>query len=145
MFVRTSSWYSLIPLRLSVSPTAGPRPRPKDGIPRSGAPQPDFRLRSLGHGHARPSVGHAGESPTPFAPAGGRGHRARIPADRRFYLIDEADALFDATDHGALLRIVSDYDPATERLRLTFPDGAVVEDGADVTGDPVTTDFWGGR
>jgi uncharacterized protein YcbX len=66
-----------------------------------------------------------------------------IPADRRFYLIDRADGLFDATDHGALLRIVPDYDPATERLRLTFPDGAVVEDGADVTGDPVTTDFWG--
>ena len=66
-----------------------------------------------------------------------------IPADRRFFLVDEHDALFDATDHGPLLRIVPDYDPVTERLRLTFPDGAVVEDGADVTGDPVTTDFWG--
>lgn len=66
-----------------------------------------------------------------------------IPADRRFYLIDDADALFDASDLGALLRIVPDYDPVTERLRLTFPDGVVVEDGADVTGDPVTTDFWG--
>jgi uncharacterized protein YcbX len=66
-----------------------------------------------------------------------------IPTDRRFYLIDEADALFDATDHGALLRIVPEYDPVTERLRLTFPDGAIVEDGADVTGDSVTTDFWG--
>ena len=30
-----------------------------------------------------------------------------IPADRRFYLIDEAGALFDATEYGALLRIVS--------------------------------------
>ena len=66
-----------------------------------------------------------------------------IPADRRFYLIDDADGLFDATDHGALLRIVPDYDPATERLRLTFPDGTVVEAGADVTTDTVTTDFWG--
>jgi uncharacterized protein len=66
-----------------------------------------------------------------------------IPADRRFFLIDDADALFDATDHRALLGIVPDYDPVTERLRLTFPDDMVVEDGAERTGDAVTTDFWG--
>lgn len=66
-----------------------------------------------------------------------------IPGDRRFYLIDEAGALFDATDHHALLRVVPDYEPETERLRLTFPDGSVVEDVADRTGGPRTTDFFG--
>jgi len=66
-----------------------------------------------------------------------------IPEDRRFYLIDEADALFDASDHAALLRVVPEYDPAAERLRLTFPDGSVVGDAADRLQDTITTDFFG--
>jgi uncharacterized protein len=66
-----------------------------------------------------------------------------VPADRRFYLIDGAGALFDATDHPGLLRVVPDYDPETERLRLTFPDGSVVEDAADRTGEQAITDFFG--
>jgi uncharacterized protein YcbX len=66
-----------------------------------------------------------------------------IPGDRRFYLIDETGALFDATDHHALLRVVPDYEPATERLRLTFPDGSIVEDSADRTDGSETTDFFG--
>ena len=66
-----------------------------------------------------------------------------IPADRRFYLIDEADELFDASDHAALLQVVPDYDPAAERLRLSFPDGSVVEDAADRLNEAVTTDFFG--
>jgi uncharacterized protein len=68
---------------------------------------------------------------------------AGIPADRRFYLIDDAGALFDASDHHTLVRVVPDYDPETERLRLTFPDGSVVEDAADRTGEQATTDFFG--
>jgi uncharacterized protein YcbX len=66
-----------------------------------------------------------------------------IPADRRFYLVDEMGGLFDATDEGTLLRIVPDYEPATERLRLTFPDGSVVEDAADRLDATVTTGFFG--
>jgi uncharacterized protein YcbX len=66
-----------------------------------------------------------------------------IPADRRFYLIDEAGALFDASDEGNLLRIVPEYDPATERLRCTFPDDAVVEGVVDRLDGEVTTDFFG--
>jgi uncharacterized protein YcbX len=68
-----------------------------------------------------------------------------IPADRRFYLVDEMGGLFDATDHGALQRIVPDYEPVTERLRLSFPDGSVVEDAADRLDGTVTTDFFGRR
>lgn len=66
-----------------------------------------------------------------------------IPADRRFFLIDEAGALFDASDLGGLLRIVPEYDPATERLRCTFPDGPVVEGVVDRSDGAVTTDFFG--
>ena len=66
-----------------------------------------------------------------------------IPTDRRFYLIDGTDGLFDASDHAALLQIVPDYDPAAERLRLSFPDGSVVEDAADRLKKTVTTDFFG--
>jgi uncharacterized protein YcbX len=66
-----------------------------------------------------------------------------IPGDRRFYLIDEAGALFDASDDGNLLRIVPGYDPTTERLRCTFPDDSVVEGAADRLDGEVTTDFFG--
>ena len=66
-----------------------------------------------------------------------------IPADRRFYLIDEDGGLFDASDLGALLQIVPGYDPGAERLRLSFPDGSVVEDAADRLAGAITTDFFG--
>lgn len=66
-----------------------------------------------------------------------------IPADRRFYLIDEDGGLFDASDLGALMQVLPAYDPDTERLRLTFPDGSVVEDPADRLGGAITTDFFG--
>jgi uncharacterized protein YcbX len=66
-----------------------------------------------------------------------------IPADRRFYLIDEDDGLFDASDLGALMKIVPHYDPGIERLRLSFPDGSEVEDAADRLDGAVTTDFFG--
>jgi uncharacterized protein YcbX len=66
-----------------------------------------------------------------------------IPADRRFFLIDEAGRLFDASDHGALMRIVPAYDLASDRLRLAFADGTVVEGAADRLAERITTDFFG--
>ena len=66
-----------------------------------------------------------------------------IPADRRFYLIDEDGGLFDATDDGNLLRIVPGYDHAAERLRCTFPDGSEVEGAVDELDGELTTDFFG--
>jgi uncharacterized protein YcbX len=66
-----------------------------------------------------------------------------IPEDRRFYLIDEAGGLFDASDHAGLLRVVPHYDSSAERLRISFPDGSVVEDAADLLDGTVTTDFFG--
>jgi uncharacterized protein YcbX len=68
---------------------------------------------------------------------------AGIPGDRRFYLIDEAGALFDASDQGSLLSVAPEYDPATERLRCTFPDGSAVEGPVDILDGTVTTDFFG--
>jgi uncharacterized protein YcbX len=66
-----------------------------------------------------------------------------IPADRRFFLIDEAAELFDASDHGPLMRIVPAYDPASDHLRLAFADGTVVEGVADRLDERITTDFFG--
>jgi uncharacterized protein YcbX len=66
-----------------------------------------------------------------------------VPADRRFLLVDDGGRLLDATQVHELLRVVPDYDPATELLRLTFPDGTVVEDGAADLGDVVITDVFG--
>jgi uncharacterized protein YcbX len=66
-----------------------------------------------------------------------------IPQNRRFFLIDEAGGLFSAPDLGALVRIVSAYDPDAELLTLTFPDGAVVRARADALDEGLTVDFYG--
>ena len=68
---------------------------------------------------------------------------AGIAVDRRFFLVDQADELVDASDHARLLTVLPDYDPAQERLGLTFPDGLVVEGAADRLGDAVATDVFG--
>jgi len=66
-----------------------------------------------------------------------------IPTDRRFLLSREPGDLLDATDRPQLLRVVPDYDPAAEHLRLTFPDGAIVEGAADRLGDAIVLDVYG--
>src|SRR3954466_3835037 len=65
--------------------------------------------------------------------------------DRCFYLIDAEGELFGGGKLGRLVRISADVDEAAKRLRLTFPDGTVVEGSTDARGDAVTTDFWGRR
>lgn len=66
-----------------------------------------------------------------------------IPADRRFFLVDEGGALFDGSDHGRLQQVVPDYDPVAERLRLSFPAAEVVEGGTDRLSGRFSTDFFG--
>ena len=56
-------------------------------------------------------------------PAQARITEAGLPENRRFYLVDEAGTLFSGSDFGPLVRIVPEYDPAREHLRLAFPDG----------------------
>src|SRR6185436_6918972 len=111
-------------LRLSVSPNAVPRPRLRWYSTLRRSLNPTFgygfaAVRTLVRLSVTPvkalRLSHPAEAELT---AGG------IPDDRRFYLIDESDALFDATDHAGLLRIVPEYDPAAERLRLSFPDGS---------------------
>lgn len=65
-----------------------------------------------------------------------------IEEDRRFFLVNERDRLVTAREHPSLLRVLADYDAASDRLRLTFPDGTVVEGQPDDSGD-VTARFFG--
>ena len=52
--------------------------------------------------------------------------------NRRFFLIREDDRLFRGAYHGPLVRIRPEYDAASERLTLRFPDGSAVS--ADAVG-----------
>jgi len=67
-----------------------------------------------------------------------------VAADRRFYLVREDGRLLAGIHHGPLALVRADWDALGDRLRLTFPDGAVVE-GDVRLGEPELTDFWGHR
>ncbi len=62
--------------------------------------------------------------------------------DRRFYLIDERGRMVNGKQHGALMRIVPEYDPGTRELTLTFPDGIPPVSGVVEYGESVTTQFF---
>jgi uncharacterized protein YcbX len=67
-----------------------------------------------------------------------------VRENRRFYVIDERDRMINSKVLGALQTVVADYSEASEaerRLRLTLPDGRVVEDSVRL-GDPVSTRFF---
>lgn len=61
-----------------------------------------------------------------------------VAEDRRFYLIDQAGRLVDRLVAGPLVRVGAWTDPGATRLRLTLPDGTVVEDDV-VLGDAIET------
>jgi uncharacterized protein len=63
--------------------------------------------------------------------------------NRDFYLVDEDGRLLGGSKIGPLVRIVAVHDRATDRLRLGFPDGTIVEDEGSRTRDAITTDFYG--
>ena len=67
-----------------------------------------------------------------------------VAADRRFFLIREDGRLLAGVHHGPLALVRADWEPGSDRLRLTFPDGEVVEDAVGLS-EPVLTDFWGHR
>jgi len=64
--------------------------------------------------------------------------RGGARGDRRFWLVDEDRRLYNLKRNGSMLRIRPQWDEATQRLALDFPDGArvdgVVELGEDVAG-----------
>jgi uncharacterized protein YcbX len=65
-----------------------------------------------------------------------------VSTNRRFYVIDESGRRYGQLRNGTLVRIVPEYDEATDRLTLRFPDGVVVS-GTIEPGEPVSTDFYG--
>jgi uncharacterized protein len=65
-----------------------------------------------------------------------------VVEDRRFYLIDDTNRLVDRLIVGELVQIASHTDAGATMLRLTFPDGQVVEDDVRVT-DPIETPIHG--
>ena len=67
---------------------------------------------------------------------------AGVRENRRFFLTREDGRLFRGAYHGPLVRIRPEYDAASERLTLRFPDGSAVS--ADALGEePASGDFWG--
>jgi uncharacterized protein YcbX len=73
-----------------------------------------------------------------FLDAGGVGE------NRRFYLVDDRGRLFNGGRHGPLVQVRPAYDVDSDRLRLEFPDGAIVEGPVELD-RPVTTNFWDER
>lgn len=67
-----------------------------------------------------------------------------VAADRRFYLIRPDGRLLAGFHHGPLALVRADWDALHDRLRLTFPDGTVVEDDVRLAARELT-DFWGHR
>ena len=55
-----------------------------------------------------------------------------VVEDRRFYLIDDDGRLVDRIIAGTLVQVTGHTDPGATRLRLTFPDGAVIEDDVEL-------------
>ncbi|PKB64737.1 MAG: hypothetical protein BZY80_02180 [SAR202 cluster bacterium Io17-Chloro-G2] len=69
---------------------------------------------------------------------------AGIDEDRRFFLVDQRSAVLTQRQVGTLVRIKPDYQPEKDFLRLSFPDGTVVEGVVELR-DPVETIMWGRR
>jgi uncharacterized protein YcbX len=51
-----------------------------------------------------------------------------VAEDRRFYVIDAGGRLVDQLTSGEMVQVGAWTDPEARRLRLTFPDGTVVDD-----------------
>src|SRR6188472_3087422 len=65
-----------------------------------------------------------------------------VVEDRRFFLADGANRLVDRLLVGELVRIATHTDPGATRLRMTFPDGVVVDDEVRL-GEPIETPIHG--
>lgn len=65
-----------------------------------------------------------------------------VAEDRRFYLVDATGRLMDRLVIGSLVRIGAWTDPDGTTLRLTFPDGQVIEREVETT-EPIVTMMYG--
>ncbi len=68
--------------------------------------------------------------------------RTGVAEDRRFYLVDATSRLVDRLLVGPLVTVSAWTDRDASRLRLTFPDGRVVEDDVRL-GEPIQTPIYG--
>jgi uncharacterized protein YcbX len=67
-----------------------------------------------------------------------------IAGDRAFFIVDDEDRLVTQREHPALVQIGPEYDVASGRLRLAFPDGHAVS-GLTEAEEPVRALFFGER
>jgi uncharacterized protein len=67
--------------------------------------------------------------------------RGGVVGNRRFWLRDEQGALYAGKRDGTLMQIRPEWDEATRRLTLTFPDGERV-DGVVELGEPVDAELY---
>jgi uncharacterized protein YcbX len=67
-----------------------------------------------------------------------------VRENRRFHLVDERGRRYNQLRDGKLVQIRPEYDAASERLTLRFPDGTVV-DGEVVPAEEIAVDFYGRR
>jgi uncharacterized protein len=65
-----------------------------------------------------------------------------VITDRRFYLIDAHGHILDRLRAGSLVQVAAETNPAATWLRMTFPDGRVLE-GDVKLGEPVQTHVYG--
>ena len=65
-----------------------------------------------------------------------------VVEDRRFYLTDDSNRLVDRIVVGRLVVVSAHTNPDATTLRMTFPDGSVIEDEVQL-GDPVETHIHG--
>jgi uncharacterized protein YcbX len=66
---------------------------------------------------------------------------AGVVGDRRFWLVDRSRRLVNGKGHPELMRVHPEWDEASRRLALTFPDGSVVE-GEVEPGEPFEAELY---
>ena len=64
-----------------------------------------------------------------------------VPENRRFFLVDERGKLLNGTRDGPLFGVRAECDPEGTRLKLTFPDGRVLDENVRL-GPAAVTPFW---
>jgi uncharacterized protein len=67
---------------------------------------------------------------------------AGVAGDRRFWLVDHNRRLVNGKDHPELMRVQPEWDEASRRLALAFPDGSVVEGEAEPR-EPFEAELYG--
>ena len=65
-----------------------------------------------------------------------------VVGDRRFWLVDRNRRLVNGKAHPELMRVRPEWDEASRRLALSFPDGSVVE-GQVEPGEPCEAELYG--